>query len=203
MRFHSTIIGAAALGLMISPATAQDSAGTDDSGGADATVTKVEGWQLVSRARPGEPIDKLCVLSSPAAGNGLQVRIANRLNPDAKDAGSTRGAAQLLVPIPDKLSTDPSVTLKDVSFKVTGKGKKSWDGLTGLWKADNTILRAFVDDHIDTVLAPLSQGKELQVSFTAPDNTQKSYAIPLKGSYAAVLAYEQCLAGVTWTKPKK
>jgi hypothetical protein len=172
-------------------------AGSSVAAPVDKTSQMIGGWELATNKDPSAAPDVVCILRSPVT-QGVQLRVANRIDPAAKLDKPTRGQGQIIVLLPAP-AADKDGPVSQVTYEIPGQ--KKWADQTARWTGKNRLLSAFVEDKIDSLLQPVSRGKSFNVTIAAPAG-QKTYSVPLAGSYAAVAAYEKCLAGVTWTKPK-
>ena len=164
----------------------------------DEVVSEVGEWRVIARPQAGQMIDPLCILASPVAEDTLRFRLENAIKPG--ESGSTRGAALLDVRVPDRAFPDAEVVIEQMRIEVPGQA--AWTGLTGEWSASGGGGRilSYVNPSIDAVIPPLARGSVMTIE-VGPSGETKTYQFDLKGSYAALVAYEKCLARVKWVEP--
>jgi len=167
---------------------------------AEDAVETIGGWTITTSPRPDAAIDPVCILTSPAGKNVIQFRLDNSV-PGASSEAS-RGGARLHLIVPDSLADKTSAKLAGVTIEIPGE--RTWDAVEMDWRKRKSAGTATVvlEPRIDAVVRPLARGAALEADIPLPSRETKSYSIPLKGSYSALVAYERCLAKVKWVPAK-
>lgn len=164
---------------------------------AEEVVSEVGEWRVITRPQAGHAIDPLCILASPVAQDTLRFRIENAIKPG--ESGPTRGAALLDVRVPDRALPEAEVAIEEMRLEVAGQA--AWTGLSGEWSAsgDGGRILSYVNSSIDAIIPPMARGSAMTIELRSSGQT-KTYRFDLKGSYAALVAYEKCLARVKWVE---
>lgn len=158
-------------------------------------VEQFDAWSVITRANSDYPTEPLCILSS--AGDTPRFVLANI--PEKNFSGPMRGSARLDIRLPVSSLNDGNVEIEAV--RVIVPNHFIWSGVKGEWREwrsrSGLRILAFVDPRIDTVIPPLALGSELAIEIDFAGQTT-THSFDLTGSYAALIAYEKCLASVKW-----